>query len=54
MTRRFGAATAGRPAPRTDDRLAELSATLGDDAVRVATRGLVCPGGSGGRRPTFG
>jgi len=54
MARRFGAATAGRPAPRTDDRLAELSATLGDDAVRVATRGLVCSGGRESSRPTFG
>lgn len=54
MARRFGAATAGRPAPRTDDRLAELSATLGDDAVRVATRSLVHPGENGAPRPTFG
>lgn len=54
MARRFGAATVGHPAPRTDDRLAELSATLGDDAVRVATNGLVLPGGDVPARPTFG
>lgn len=54
MDRRFGAAAAGCPAPRTDDRLAELSSALGNDAVRVATRGLVRPGGSGGPRPMFG
>jgi hypothetical protein len=53
MARRFGAATAGHPAPRTDDRLAELSSTLGNDAVRVATRGLVYPDG-GSVRSTFG
>lgn len=54
MARRFGAATAGRPAPRTDDRLAELSAVLGDDAVRVAARGLIFPGSDGSSRPVFG
>lgn len=54
MVRRFGAATAGRPAPRTDDRLAELSEALGDDAVRVAARGLIFPGSDGSGRPAFG
>ncbi|MFC7177266.1 hypothetical protein [Halosegnis marinus] len=53
MNCRYGSAAAGRCDPSTDDRLCELSACLGTDALRVAERGLLSPRG-GGSCPTFG
>lgn len=40
---RYGSAVGGRCDPSTDDRLCELSASLGADALRVAEHGLLAP-----------